>query len=100
MKISRPMVVLTLVVTGAITASAQERPDTWRMTCAASADLVRRAGAIVLRSGPNIYDRYVIAQNFCARDELMKPTWVRAADNPQCFIGYVCQREAWGAGPF
>jgi hypothetical protein len=80
-------------------AVAQERLDTTRMTCAAAADTVRRYGAIVLHSGPNIYDRYVIAQNFCLRDEIMKPTWVPAADRAQCFVGYRCQREAWGAGP-
>jgi len=93
------MAVLALAVVGAHDAIAQERPDTLRMSCAASNDIVRRAGAVVLRSGPNIYDRYVSAQSFCASDEIMKPTWVPAADKAQCFIGYVCQREAWGDGP-
>ncbi|MDB5543592.1 MAG: hypothetical protein JWO64_741 [Hyphomicrobiales bacterium] len=93
------MAALTLVTLGAQSALAQERLDTMRMTCATSADIVRRSGAIVLHSGPNIYDRYVSSQNFCFRDEIMKPTWVPAADKAQCFVGYRCQREAWGAGP-
>ncbi len=92
------MAVLTLVAISAQNAIAQEL-DTTRMTCAAAADTVRRYGAIVLHSGPNIYDRYVNAQNFCLRDEIMKPSWVPSADRAQCFVGYRCQREAWGAGP-
>jgi hypothetical protein len=99
MKNITSMAVLTLAVVSCGQAIAQERFDTLRMSCAASAGLVRRAGAVILHSGPNIYDRYVNAQNFCSRDEIMKPTWVPAADTPQCFVGYVCQREAWGAGP-
>ena len=86
----------------AVTASqamAQANPDTLRMSCAGAAQLVRNAGSIVLNSGPNIYDRYVSAQNFCTLNEIMVPRWVPSADNPQCFIGWVCQRESWGAGP-
>jgi hypothetical protein len=99
MKMITSMAVLTLAAVSCAQAIAQERPDTLRMSCAASAGLVRRAGAIVLHSGPNIYDRYVIAQNFCSRDEVMKPTWVPTVDTPQCFVGYICQRESWGPGP-
>lgn len=93
------MAVLTLALVGAHHAIAQERLDTMRMTCATSAGVVRSYGAIVLHSGPDIYDRFVSAQNFCSRDEVMKPTWVPAADKAQCFVGYRCQRESWGAGP-
>lgn len=93
------MTVLALALGATGQASAQGQLDTMRMSCAAAAEIVRRSGAVVLHSGPNIYDRYVSAQNFCAREEVMKPTWIPSADNPQCFIGYVCQRETWGAGP-
>jgi hypothetical protein len=80
-------------------AAAQSRPDATRMTCAAAAGAVRSAGAIVLNTGPQLYDRYVASQRFCALDEIMLPRWAPTIDNPQCFIGYVCQRESWGAGP-
>ncbi|MDB5640949.1 MAG: hypothetical protein JWN07_266 [Hyphomicrobiales bacterium] len=93
------MAAATLAMAASPIAYAQDRPDTMRMSCAASADIVQRAGAVVLHSGPNIYDRYVSAQNFCSREEIMRPRWVPAADNAQCFVGYVCQRETWGAGP-
>ena len=92
-------VTLMLVLAVAPHARAQGTPDTLRMTCAVAAETVRRAGAVVLHSGPNIYDRYVSAQNFCAREEIMTPRWVPAADTAQCFVGYTCQRESWGAGP-
>lgn len=99
MRMNRIMAAFTLALAGVGPAGAQGQLDTLRMSCAAAAETVRRAGAIVLHSGPNIYDRYVSAQNFCTREEIMKPVWAPAADTPQCFIGYVCQRESWGAGP-
>lgn len=99
MKLLKRMAALALLGLCAGQAFAQNGPDTTRMPCAASAELVRRNGAVVLHSGPNIYDRYVSAQNFCAREELMKPAWLPAADTPQCFVGYYCQREDWGDGP-
>jgi hypothetical protein len=99
MKMLIRMVALGLALVAARQALAQGYPDTLRMTCAASAETVRRAGAVVLHSGPDIYDRYVSAQSFCTREEIMKPQWVRAADTAQCFVGYICQRESWGAGP-
>lgn len=90
---------LCLAMASTGTALAQARPDTMRMSCAAAAEMVRRAGAIVLSSGPNIYDRYVVSQGFCPKEEATVPTWVPAGDNPNCFIGFVCQRQSWGAGP-
>ncbi len=88
-----------LALASAGQALAQARPDTWRMSCAASADMVRRYGALVMHSGPDIYDRYVSSHAACYLDEETVPRWVPAADNPQCFIGYVCQRRYGGPGP-
>lgn len=96
---SMPQILLALALSGSGVAMAQSRPDTLRMTCLTAATLVRQSGAIVMQSGPDIYDRYVAAQNFCANDEIMQPRWLPTADARQCFIGYVCQRESWGAGP-
>jgi hypothetical protein len=74
-------------------ALAQERPDSLRISCGAAASLVRNAGAIVMRTGPNIYDRYVSSRAYCARDEQTEPRWIAAGDTPQCFIGYTCERR-------
>src|SRR4051794_9068983 len=74
-------------------ASAQGRPDTLSLPCAAAAGVVRSAGAIVLGTGPNIYDRYVSSRAFCQRDEQLKPRWLATADTRQCFVGYSCERR-------
>jgi hypothetical protein len=78
-------------LSGAV-AQAQGRPDSLRMSCASARSLVSTRGAVVLGSGPNLYDRYVATRGFCQRDEITKPSWVPTADTRQCFIGYRCQR--------
>jgi hypothetical protein len=88
-----------MVLAGGNVALAQSRPDTMRMSCAASSELVQRSGTIVMNSGPNVFDRYVSSQAFCAKEETTVPVWVPAADTRQCFVGWVCQRQSWGAGP-
>jgi hypothetical protein len=75
------------------TALAQGRPDSLGMPCAAAAGIVRNAGAVVLGTGPNIYDRYVASRAFCQRDEETIPRWIAARDTPACFVGYVCERK-------
>lgn len=72
---------------------AHARPDTLSLPCATAANIVKSAGAIVLGTGPDIYDRYVATKAFCQRDEEMIPRWIAARDTPACFIGYVCERR-------
>jgi hypothetical protein len=60
------------------------------MSCRAAANLVSASGAIVLSTGPSTYDRYVVGDGYCQRDEMTMPAFVRSGDNPQCFIGYYC----------
>jgi hypothetical protein len=88
------MFAVTVVLTAfQAPAFAQGRPDTLRMPCAIAAGLVRSAGAIVLGTGPNIYDRYVASRAFCQRDEQIEPRWLATSDTPQCLIGYSCERQ-------
>lgn len=83
-----------LVLCAASPCLAQGRPNTAAMSCGAAASLVATRGAIVLGTGPATYDRYVIDEGFCTRDEFTKPAFVPTVDNRQCFIGYYCfQRE-------
>lgn len=72
-------------------AVAQPRPDTLARSCAASRALVDRSGAIVLGTGPYIYDRFVRDRRFCQFDEYTEPAWVQSRDTPQCFVGYRCK---------
>lgn len=90
----RPIFLIALIALLApAAAGAQGRPDTLRMSCAQAAALVWGAGAIVLGTGPNLYDRFVTSRAFCERDEQTDPRWLPTADNPQCFIGYKCERQ-------
>lgn len=70
--------------------AALARPDSLTMTCAAAARLVAANGAIVMGTGPNIFDRYVISVRYCSGFEQLKPEWIKTKDNPQCFVGYTC----------
>lgn len=69
---------------------ALARPDSLTMTCAAAAGLISSQGAVVMGTGPNIFDRYVISIRYCSGFEQLKPEWIKTKDNPQCFVGYTC----------
>jgi hypothetical protein len=84
--------VLATLTTAVDVAQAQGRPDSLRMSCSAARGLVSARGAVVLGSGPNLYDRYVASQGFCLPDEITKPAWVPTGDTRQCFVGYRCER--------
>jgi hypothetical protein len=73
-------------------ALAQVGPSTLAMSCGQASALVASQGAIVLRTGPITYDRYVISPAYCMLAETTQPVWVPTADTPQCFIGYVCRQ--------
>lgn len=70
---------------------AQSMPDSLTMSCAATAALVRQRGAVVIGTGPGIFDRYVSTQGYCAPGETTAPVWLQTADQKQCFIGYRCR---------
>lgn len=69
---------------------AAARPATYRMTCASAQRLVQQQGGVVLDTSPTTFDRYVADVRFCMPQQALRPQWVPAKDNPQCFIGYTC----------
>ena len=73
--------------------AAEARTDVRTMSCSAAKDLVYSAGAVVLTTGPNSYDRYVSGQNYCAYPLVAKPAWVPTADNAQCPVGFLCKQK-------
>jgi hypothetical protein len=82
----------------AMTAMAEARPDSLKMSCGQARALVARQGGIVIGSGPNIYDRFVVDHQFCYPTQYLKPAWIPAADTPNCPIGYRCVEDppwAW-----
>ena len=81
-----------LALAGLLTAvMAQPGPTTLTMTCAQARRIVASQGAVVLRTGPTTYDRYVRDGSFCALQETAQQTWVRTADVAQCPVGGVCR---------
>lgn len=87
---ARAPLALAFTLAVGLTSAAQARPDTLAMSCSQAAALVAGQGAIVLATGPNLFDRYVREIRFCSGAEQLKPEWVKTRDNPQCFIGYTC----------
>ena len=74
----------------AVSAVAQSRPQSPRMTCAQAAGMVFQRGAIVLGTGGYTYDRFVRDRSFCEITEVTKPAFAPTLDKPQCFVGYTC----------
>lgn len=69
---------------------AQARPDSLTMSCAATRGLVQKSGAVVIGTGPNIYERFVTQRRFCTMTQVTEPAWIRTADQSQCLVGYRC----------
>ncbi|GLK84978.1 hypothetical protein [Ancylobacter defluvii] len=75
----------------ASSAFAQAMPNSLNMTCAATSALVSQRGAIVIGTGPNIFDRYVANQRYCNNQQTTTPAWLQTSDQAQCFVGYRCR---------
>lgn len=86
-----------LVAATAAPAAAQRRPDTLTMTCQQVGALVRARGAIVLGTGPNIFDRYVADGRFCSLNEVAAPSPLRTRDAARCLSANRCvpKRDYW-----
>jgi len=82
-----------LGIFAAMPAQAQGRPDSMSMSCSAARALVQRSGAIVMQSGPGIYDRYVDHRGFCTISEEVDPAYIRTRDSRQCFVGFTCRER-------
>ena len=84
-----PLALVMLSLAPSATALAQ-RQSTRTMTCAAARNLVVTRGAIVLSTGPDLYDRYVSNQGACAAGQIERPSFAPTLDNPACALGSVC----------
>ena len=85
-----------LIFTGATVPALAQRASTPAMSCRAAATLVARHGAVVLGTGPDLYDRYVVNESFCPIGYYARPAFLPTRDNPQCNVGYYCS----GMSPF
>ncbi|WP_371346865.1 hypothetical protein [Ancylobacter sp. IITR112] len=73
-------------------AAAQAMPNSLNMSCAQAQALVAREGAVVIGTGPNLFDRYVTDAGYCSTQR-SKPAWIATRDNPQCLVGQECRER-------
>jgi hypothetical protein len=73
-------------------AFAQDGPNSLAMSCAGAQRLVQERGAVVMWSGPNIFDRFVVGQAQCQRDEYPIPAWIPTQDQQDCLVGQRCKQ--------
>lgn len=85
----RPLL-LTLPLLFTAPALAQALPDSLRMSCASARALVQQQGAVVIGTGPNIYERFVTNPGYCPTQRA-EPAWIRTADQQQCLVGKRCR---------
>ena len=71
-------------------ALAQSRPVSTSMSCGQARALIAKQGAVVMTTGPSLYDRFVREQGLCTPTEVIQPAFVPTKDNPACMIGYTC----------
>ncbi len=72
--------------------------DTLQMTCAQATQLVQsRPEGVVLKTGPNRWDRYYHDAEFCpgAQRDLV-PEFVRTKDTRACHLGFTCEDVSSG----
>jgi len=84
------IVMLAAGVSLALTAAAEARPNTTRMTCGQAQDFVLRHGAAVMDTGPHTFERIVSSQAYCQRSQFLRRFYAPTRDAYQCPVGYRC----------
>jgi hypothetical protein len=81
--------VIFLPVTNS-TARAQAGLNAAATPCSALQSAVQREQAVIIRTGPSLYDRYV---SWCSPHLREEPAYLRTLDTTQCFVGYFCRQS-------
>ena len=79
-----------LLAAGSAPTLAQSRPLSTSMSCDQARGLIASKGAVVMSTGPSLYDRFVSGIGYCTPSETIIPAFVPTKTNPQCLIGYTC----------
>jgi hypothetical protein len=88
--------VLFVLVTALATISiAGARENTANMSCDEAAATVARAGAIVLSTGVNTYDRFVADISHCMPRQTTEPALAPTLDSRFCQVGFICRGQDW-----
>ena len=69
---------------------AQALPNSLSMSCASARGLVFQSGAVVVGTGPYLYERFVTDAGYCEITQTTEPAWIPTADDRQCLIGKRC----------
>lgn len=89
--ITQPLALISLSALWANTAFAAEHISTRNLTCEAAKKLVQTQGAVLLSTGPDLFDSYVRDRTFCTPSEQTIVNFIPTQDNKTCFVGYTCQ---------
>lgn len=81
---------ISLLMVTAMPGLAQARPDSLTLSCAAASALVRERGAVVIGTGPDLYDRFVTDPGYC-QSRRTEPAWIPTRDDRQCLVGQRCR---------
>jgi len=78
----RKALFVALALAGSATvATAATTPS---LTCQEVQAVIAQHGGIVLYTGEQTYDRYVVHRGFCLSNQIAKPTYVPARDTRYC----------------
>ncbi|HRO66136.1 MAG TPA: hypothetical protein PL182_01075 [Pseudobdellovibrionaceae bacterium] len=92
----------SILFTGAVATAqlgggaAKARAYAPHMSCAQLKQMVADEGAVIIYSSNHIYDRFVANQQYCASGQETEWKTVNAADDAQCFAGYICKQHDRG----
>lgn len=65
-------------------------------SCQEAHDAVMANGAMIIHTGPDLYDRYVSHDAYCELNQRTQPAWIPTMDSDACFVGYTCVNQSDG----
>jgi len=77
-----------IVAGGLATPVLAEAPT---ISCSQARAQVTAQGAAIVRSSPNVYDRYVTDRRFCAPTQGLRLGLIATTDTQFCPVGYRCE---------
>ena len=86
---SRFALAAACVVAGQLATPAFAEAPT--ISCGQARAQVTAQGAAIVRSSPNVYDRYVTDRRFCAPTQGLRLALIATTDAAFCPVGYRCE---------
>lgn len=93
MKHSKTALLAIILAASIAVPAAQSRVDTTRMSCRQAQNTVQSRGAIVMSTGRNTFDRFVVDRSFCPPGDYIKRAYVPTRDQKACSVGYTCTMD-------